>query len=174
MIPYRINFRKVYELRERVLPTGVDTSVPSEEELCRHLIASFLRAHGLGSVKEMSYLRKGIGPAMRRTAREMEEDGLVVPIEIKGKEYFSTPGTLALQLQNLPRSSLRILSPFDNAIIQRNRVNKLFDFDYQIECYVKKDKRRFGYFCLPILHRNSLVGRIDAKADRKRGVLLHH
>ena len=174
MIPYRINFRKVYDLRERVLPTGVDTSVPSEEELCRHLITSFLRAHGLGSIKEMNYLRKGIGPAMRRTAKEMEEDGLVVPIEIKGKgkEYFSTPSTLALQLQNLPRSSLRILSPFDNAIIQRNRVNKLFDFDFQIECYVKKDKRRFGYFCLPILHRNSLVGRIDAKADRKRGVLL--
>ncbi|HAD70793.1 MAG TPA: hypothetical protein DCF94_02110, partial [Gammaproteobacteria bacterium] len=84
MIPYRINFRKVYDLRERVLPTGVDTSVPSEEELCRHLITSFLRAHGLGSIKEMNYLRKGIGPAMRRTAKEMEEDGLVVPIEIKG------------------------------------------------------------------------------------------
>ena len=174
MVPYRVNFQKVYDLRERVLPSDVNTLVPSEEELCRHLITSFLRANGLGSVKEMGYLRKGIGPAMRRTAREMQEDGLLLRTRVGDKDYFSTPSSLVLLQEKLPQSSLRILSPFDNAIIQRGRVNDLFDFDYQVECYVRKDKRRYGYFCLPILHGNKLVGRIDAKADRKSGTLILH
>ena len=61
MIPYRNNFHKVYDLTERVLPDSVDTSEPTEEELCRHLISSFIRAHGFGQLKEISYLRKGDG-----------------------------------------------------------------------------------------------------------------
>ena len=133
MVPYRVNFQKVYDLRERVLPSDVNTLVPSEEELCRHLITSFLRANGLGSVKEMGYLRKGIGPAMHRTAREMQEDGLLLRTRVGDKDYFSTPSSLVLLQEKLPQSSLRILSPFDNAIIQRGRVNDLFDFDLRKE-----------------------------------------
>ena len=57
-------------------------------------------------------------------------------------------------------------------VIQRKRLNELFDYDYQIECYVPAAKRRFGYFCLPILYGNELVGRIDCKAHRKERVLV--
>ncbi|MBT70700.1 MAG: hypothetical protein CMQ15_01465 [Gammaproteobacteria bacterium] len=171
MVPYRNKFQKVYDLRERVLPAGVDTSAPSEEEWCRHLIRSFLRAHGLGQLKEMSYLKKGMGAAMSKTAQQMEEDDLIVKLSVGGRDYYCEPKLLELLHTTLPRSSLRILSPFDNAIIQRKRISALFDFDFQIECYVKKENRVYGYFCLPILHRNKLVGRIDAKADKKTGVL---
>jgi hypothetical protein len=63
---------------------------------------------------------------------------------------------------------VRILSPFDNLVIQRERGRELFDFDYQIECYVPQPQRQFGYFCLPLLYRDRLVGRIDCKAHRKQ------
>lgn len=171
MIPYRNNFHKVYDLTERVLPDSVDTSEPTEEELCRHLISSFIRAHGFGQLKEISYLRKGIGPAMRKTAQEMVEEGILCKVTVNGGNYLSSKEVLERSEKQFPRSSFRILSPFDNAIIQRKRINKLFGFDYQIECYVKKDKRKFGYFCLPLLHKNRLVGRLDAKAERKSGTL---
>lgn len=175
MIPRRINFHKVYDLRERVLPTDINTSLPTREELCRFLINSFLRAHGLGQVREISYLRKGIGPDIKRVAQEMLEEDSLTSVSVKDSTYLCQPETLEMLDKPSSRSGLRILSPFDNAIIQRKRTNDLFSFDYQIECYVPKAKRQYGYYSLPILHRNRLIARLDAKADRKTGVfhLLH-
>lgn len=167
MIPYRSNFHKVYDLTERVLPDSVDTQTPSEEEFCRHLIHNYLRANGFGQTKEIAYLRKGLGPAIRNSANAMLEEGVLWEIQIGEESYFTTPAALERASKSFSRSSFRILSPFDNAVIQRKRINALFDFDYQIECYVKKENRKFGYFCLPLLHKNKLVGRLDAKADRK-------
>jgi uncharacterized protein YcaQ len=60
-----------------------------------------------------------------------------------------------------------ILSPFDNSVIQRERLKVLFQFDYQIECYVPTAKRLYGYFSLPLLFRGKFIGRMDCKADRK-------
>lgn len=170
MIPHRINFHKVYDLRERVLSDDIDTRLPTEEELCRHLINAFLRAQGIGQVNEISYLRKGLGPALRRVAQEMEEEKLIVAVDIAGQKYYSTIDALEQLQQTQAPARLRILSPFDNAIIQRKRVTQLFDFDYQLECYLPKAKRKYGYFCLPILQNNKLIGRIDAKASRSDGV----
>ena len=64
------------------------------------------------------------------------------------------------------QDELRILSPFDNAVIQRDRLKSLFGFDYQIECYVPAAKRRYGYFALPLLYRGDFVGRMDCKVHR--------
>ena len=175
MIPYRVNFHKVYDLRERVLPDDVDTRMPTTEELCRHLIGTFLRAQGFGRAKQFAYLRKGMGKPMQQTLLHMEEEGKIIKVEIGGETYYALTTILDELEQALPPSGFRILSPFDNAVIQRERVSALFDFDYQIECYVKKENRVYGYFCLPLLYRNKLVGRLDAKAERKSGVfqLLH-
>ncbi|NQV68724.1 MAG: winged helix-turn-helix domain-containing protein [Pseudohongiella sp.] len=171
MIPHRINFHKVYDLRERVLSAEVDTRLPSEAELCRHLIQSFLRAQGIAQVNEMAYLRKGLGASMSKVVQQMEEEKLLVAVDVAGQKYYSSIDAVAQLQQPQARAGLRILSPFDNAIIQRKRVGKLFDFNYQLECYVPKEKREYGYFCLPILRNNKLLGRIDAKASRKEGVL---
>ncbi|WP_372645689.1 DNA glycosylase AlkZ-like family protein, partial [Ancylomarina sp.] len=73
--------------------------------------------------------------------------------------------------RSLSRSKLKILSPFDNLLIQRKRIQTLFHFDYQIECYVPEAKRQYGYFSLPILWDGQLLARMDCKADRKTAVL---
>lgn len=175
MIPYRVNFHKVYDLRERVLPEDVDTRMPDQEELCRHLINTFLRAQVFGRARQFSYLRKGLGKPIQQMLLKMEEEGEIIQVDIDGQSYYALASILEEIDDPLPPSGFRILSPFDNAVIQRERISSLFDFDYQIECYVKKENRLYGYFCLPLLYRNQLVGRLDAKADRKSGVfhLLH-
>ncbi|MEQ8693501.1 MAG: crosslink repair DNA glycosylase YcaQ family protein, partial [Pseudomonadales bacterium] len=75
--------------------------------------------------------------------------------------------------QTAPRApaQARILSPFDNCLIQRDRVADLFGFDYQIECYVPAAQRKYGYFCLPILFRDGFVGRLDCKTHRDKALL---
>lgn len=174
MIPKRNNFHKVYDLTERVLASDVNTAIPSTKELCRHLILRYLKAHGIGQVKEFYYLRKGLGEAIKNSVAELVEAGDIVPLNIRcGKiqiEGYGLPAAAALAQTKLPAGLVRILSPFDNAVIQRKRLSALFDYDYQIECYVPKAKRQFGYFCLPILYNNSFVGRIDAKAERQKRV----
>lgn len=167
MISKRVKFHKVYDLTERVLGNDVDTSEPTAGELCRHLLSRYLQANGLGQLREITYLRKGLNSAMKIVADEMLESGEVVNVMLNDTEYYCMPSALEQTENKLPSGLLRILSPFDNAVIQRKRLLQLFDYDYQIECYVPKAKRRFGYFCLPILYNNSLVARIDAKADRK-------
>ncbi len=167
MIPRRLNFHKVYDLRERVLPVSVDVRLPDDTEFARFLITGFLRAHGLGQPTEIAYLRKGLTPLITRVASEMQEEGLVMTIKVLDQEYYCLPSTLELLDKPASRNKIRILSPFDNAIIQRRRVIDFFDFDYKIECYVPRDKRLYGYFCLPVLWNNKLVARIDAKASRK-------
>jgi uncharacterized protein YcaQ len=170
MVPHRLNFHKVYDLRERVLPDHIDTRIPDIKEQTRHLICTFLRAHGLGQTVEIAYLRKGMAPVIREVVSEMLEDNLLLAVQFDGREYYCLPGSLKFIDKNLPARKIKILSPFDNSIIQRKRVKELFGFDYQLECYVPKAKRKFGYFCLPVLWNNKLVARMDAKADRKEGV----
>jgi uncharacterized protein YcaQ len=69
-------------------------------------------------------------------------------------------------------SRVRLLSPFDNLVISRSRLKQHFDFDYTLECYTPKHKRNHGYFVLPILFGDNIVGRLDPKADRKTRTFL--
>ncbi len=176
MVVRREGFQKVYDLAERVLPDRVDTSMPERSEFLRHLILRYLEAHGYGSASEIAYLRDGLKPAVHTELMALAESGEIVPVQIVGKNpgpvSFALPDYSALLNKPLSRSRVRILSPFDNLVIRRKRISALFDYDYQIECYVPEGKRKYGYFCLPVLWDGDLVARMDCKAERASRTLI--
>lgn len=175
MISGRVNFHKVYDLRERVLPAGLDTTTPSSEEYARFLICRYLQANGVGQAAEISYLLKNIKPFITTTLGAMVADGELQEIDVAGIQYYVLASSLELLSKPLARNKLAILSPFDNLLIQRKRMQALFNFDYLIECYVPEEKRQYGYFSLPILWDGKLVARMDCKADRRESHLhIHH
>ncbi|MEM6452443.1 MAG: crosslink repair DNA glycosylase YcaQ family protein [Cyanobacteria bacterium P01_D01_bin.105] len=175
MVPQRVNFHKVYDLTERVLPEGIDTTLPEPEEYARFLITQYLRANGLGQAAEIAYLRKGTKPLVSATLKDMIMAGELQQIRVDDTFYYALPSSLALLNKPLARSKLKILSPFDNLVIQCKRMKALFGFDYLIECYVPEAKRRYGYFSLPILWDGKLVARMDCKAERRESLLhIHH
>lgn len=167
----REGFNKVYDLAERVLPQWVDTSPPGRDEFARHLVTSFLRANGLGRVTEFVHLRQGMRDPVIRAVRTMIGDGELLEVRVRGEPWLVLPQSLELLDRRLRREKACLLSPFDNVVIQRRRVRDLFDFDYQLECYVPEKNRVHGYFVLPVLWRGRLVARTDLKAHRDRGVL---
>ena len=171
MVSRREGFQKVYDLPERVLPDWVDTSTPALGEFAAHLVDATLRAHGFATLVSMTYLRKGkqLRAAVKQELHNRIEIGALVCQPLKGNcELYIDPEKLE---SRAPRcdAQLRILSPFDNLVIQRQRCREIFAFDYQIECYLPETERQFGYFCLPLLYRDRLVGRINCKAHRKEG-----
>ena len=177
MITDRVGMEKVYDLTERVLPDKVNTSEPSLLEFAEYLVELSLRANGFTTFKQLTHLRQGdkLRKALKKILRQKIEQGDLVEQAIEAMPpVYITPDALETKV-NKPSSNIRILSPFDNAIIHRDRVQHLFDFDYKLECYTPKSKRKFGYFCLPILYKDRLVGRADCKAQRKTGnfELLH-
>lgn len=175
MVPRRENFHKVYDLTERVLPEGTDTTVPDQEEYARHLITRYLLANGLGQLAEIAYLLKGTKALVSATVQDMTSNGELLQVDVGTNRYYALPASLELLGRPLSRNTLKILSPFDNLLIQRKRMQSLFDFDYQIECYVPQKKRQYGYFSLPVLWRGKLLARMDCKAERGESLLhIHH
>ncbi len=173
MISKRVGMEKIYDLRERVLPSGLDNTEPTLLEFAEYLVDASLKAHGFTTIKQIAHLRKGallkklITEVLNRKIEEKE----IVELEIEGMPLIYLQANLMELSFSAPPKKVRILSPFDNAIIHRDRLEYLFDFDYRIECYTPVDKRQFGYFCLPILYGDSFVGRVDCKAHRDRQTL---
>jgi uncharacterized protein YcaQ len=171
MVTGREGFQKVYDLPERILPDWVDTRHPDMQEFSAHLIDTTLRAHGFATQKSMAYLRKGkaLRDAINTQLAARVDAGLLTTLKLKrGDLVYINPEMLETRAPR-SQSQVRILSPFDNAVIQRQRGRDIFGFDYQIECYVPEPKRQYGYFCLPVLYRDGFVGRIDCKAHRSSG-----
>jgi uncharacterized protein len=170
MVVERKGFQKVYDLSERVLPSSIDTTIPTNAELADHLVRSTIRAHGLASLKDMTHLRKGMNPFVQKALKKMVLEGEISEINVDAtKEIFYRFQNDELSIKKTSGQTV-ILSPFDNAIIRRERLKGLFDYDFMLECYLPEHKRKFGYFCLPVLHNNKFVGKFDPKADRATGI----
>jgi hypothetical protein len=175
MVPYRKNFHKVYDLTERVLTKDTDATVPTEEEYARFLITSYLRANGLGQTAQITYLLKNTKAMVSEKLQEMVWKQELLELSVEGNRCYALPASLDLLNKPLARKKLKILSPFDNLIIQRKRTKALFSFDYVLECYVPEAKRQYGYFSLPILWDGKLLARMDCKAEREKSLLhIHH
>lgn len=170
MVSSRKGFQKVYDLTERVVPEETNRELPSEEEYAEYLIISTVRALGMATLKDCTHLRSGMNAIVIKTIGRMVKSGALEEITIAGvKElYYRRPEKKSAQ--TLPGGdTTRLLSPFDNLIIRRERIKTIFDWNYALECYLPEAKRKFGYFCLPILHNGNFAGMIDPKADRASG-----
>jgi uncharacterized protein YcaQ len=176
MVSERRNFQRVYDLTERVLPEDVDTRYPDDDELGRFLVQRALSAYGVAREKEVrEHIHAANKDVISRSLANMLDTGEVIPVEIEGlhgADYYALPKVIE-QATGLERlgSVVRLLSPFDNLVIQRERIKNLFDFNYTLECYLPAAKRLYGYFSLPLLWGEQFVGRLDPKADRKKKVL---
>ncbi|RTZ17928.1 winged helix-turn-helix domain-containing protein [Vibrio aquaticus] len=171
MISERRGFHKVYDLTDRVLPSNIDRSIPSNEEHGRFLVLSYLKAHGIGTLPEMIYQLKDVKTDVAQALNDLIEMGEVEKVKVSETHYFACRHALKQLDKRLYRKRAKILSPFDNLLIQRKRASALFNFDYLIECYVPQAKRQFGYFCLPILWDGKLVARADCKVDKPSSTL---
>ena len=201
MVAARPGFQKLYDLAERVLPSDTDTTFPSEEEMGDWYVRRAASALGVFALRDIAYQRKdgtaGIAAALARAGEAgslqscvvqatAEDKGAIVATTARiaggGKtvvKSWCSSGLLSLYADSRQVAAgdydarpVRILSPFDNLIIDRKRASRIFGLEYTIECYVPAAKRRFGYFALPVFYRGMPVGLIDCKADRKNGLLL--
>ena len=167
----RQGFQKRYELTERFLPADVDTREPSPEEYADHAIDVSLRAHGFATARTMAYLGRDarLRKAVRERAAERAAEGDLEKRPGPGRDaVFAAPGTFDRAIA-APPARVRLLSPFDNTVIQRHRCAEVFGFDYTIECYVPEAKRQYGYYVLPVVFGDQFVARLDAKAHRREG-----
>ncbi|MBM4424501.1 MAG: winged helix-turn-helix domain-containing protein [Chloroflexi bacterium] len=181
MVAGRDGIQKKWDLSERVLPDWTPRHTLSERERERQSVLRSLRALGVGTPRHINYhFTRGSYPTLKRTLDELEAERKIQRVEIRddgetwpGAWYMISDAVPALErLSNgdwLPRATL--LSPFDNLICDRNRTELMFDFFFRIEIYVPKAKRQWGYYVLPILHGDRLIGRVDPEMDRQRGVL---
>ena len=173
MVCRRDGFDKVYDLAERVIPQQLDTSLPSPAELADFCLRRALLAYGVASFKEIRRHLPLSGQAELKAALAAGlESGrvLLVQLEAEPEAHYALASTLAQPLPKVP-ASVHLLSPFDHLVIQRGRFAKLFGGDYQFEAYVPAAKRRYGYFSLPLLYGDELLGYLDLKAHRQKQLL---
>lgn len=173
MVAKREGFRKIYDLPERVLPNGVNTAMPSLEEYTEHLTNTTIDALGAVSIDDIAHLRSSnVKNAVRKKIESLIEEKKIISVICKETDgiYYTTEEILN-EATAIRKKSVSILSPFDNSVIRRKRLMQLFGFDYTIECYVPEPKRKYGYFCLPIVYGTDFIARIDCKAERKKKIL---
>jgi uncharacterized protein YcaQ len=172
-ISERNGMLKTYELTERHFRWDEPPKPATAREVTGYLLNRALRAQGLVSLDSICHLDAPSKQAVRRAIEAGVRRNELVPVAIEGagrQEHWARPETL----EKSPDASalVHILSPFDPLIIQRKRTHLFFDYEHRFEAYVPKEKRRFGYFALPVLAGDAIVAALDLKTDRRSRKLL--
>lgn len=177
-ISRRDGFQKVYDLTERVIPDAHRGAAPDLASKIDWACGTALDNLGFADASELrdywrvlrpDEVKAWIKPALAR--------GEIIEVEIEGaagqrKRSYARPDVLAMAADAPePTNRLRILSPFDPALRDRDRAEFLFGFYYRIEVFVPEPKRQYGYYVFPVLEGDRLIGRIDVKAFRDESVL---
>lgn len=176
MIAKRHNFQRVYDLRERVLPDWDDTVVPEMDTIHELFVLNTVKALGVTKAAWVAdYFRMYKKDAQTALDR-LVQGGDLQTVQVEGWDvpgYFHADQESAIEAAadgQIPVSKTTLLSPFDPLVWDRGRALDLFGFDYKIEVYTPAPRRKYGYFTLPILYNNRLIGRLDPKAHRKEGI----
>ena len=170
MAERRVNFERLYDLPERVLPRAIlEMPTPSEAEAQRELLLVAARRLGVATEPDLGdYFRLPRADSKARLA-ELVEAGALVPAAVEG---WDAPAYAPPDLHVPRRIRARaLLTPFDSTVWARERTERLFGFRYRIEIYVPAPKRVYGYYVLPFLLGDRLAARVDLKSDRQAGVL---
>ncbi|WP_166867617.1 winged helix-turn-helix domain-containing protein [Salinibacterium sp. ZJ70] len=165
----RTRFERTYALPEQVMPAHVLGREVSTEEAMRILMERSARAHGIGTLSDLAdYFRLKTADA-KPALQSLVDEGVVREVTVPGwgrRAYLHRDARVPRRIE-----ATALLSPFDPVVWERDRALRMFGFHYRIEIYTPAAKRQFGYYSLPILVDDALVGRIDLKNDRQRGVL---
>jgi uncharacterized protein len=168
----RVNdFARLYDLPERMLPPAVlDLPTPPEADARKALLVMAACALGVGTLRDLAMYHRQSTTMCRPLVPELVEDGRLVPVTVEGwreRAYLHPEAKLPRWVR-----ARALLSPFDSLVWERPRVEQLFGFHYRIEIYTPAPKRRFGYYVLPFLLGDEIIGRVDLKADRAASALL--
>jgi uncharacterized protein YcaQ len=165
------DFARVYHLREDVIPADVLTrpALP-EHEARKELLVLAARYHGIGTLQDLADYHRLTPTLCRQALAELVEEGRLLPATVR---EWDRPAYLHPEARPRRRISARaLLSPFDPVVWNRDRALRMFGFHYRIEIYTPAPKRQYGYYVLPFLLGDKLVGRVDLKADRANRALL--
>ena len=165
------DFARMYELTERWIPRHVlDRDVPTERDARKELLVLAAKHHGVGTFTDLSDYHRQNNPVARPLLTELVDEGRLLPVTVEG---WKQPAFIHPEARRPRHVHARaLLSPFDSLVFNRERTERVFGFHYRIEIYVPPPKRIYGYYVLPFLLGDELVGRVDLKSDRQRSVLL--
>ncbi len=170
VISERIGMLKRYELTKRHFGWAKMPMAASLKERLEYRLDRALRSQGLVSLDSVSYLEPSAKPAFSKVIASRVKRGELIPLEVEGLDHWIAPATFE---ETLTDSTLtHLLSPFDPLVIQRKRLEHIFGFVHRFEAYLPKEKRKYGYFALPVLMDDEFVALVDLKADRQKQTLL--